>query len=628
MARHTVEGLAALSSAELIRLVLELQRRVEELEASPGLRQAEEPAPPTPALNGAPPKSAPGPLLMGFLEGERLTQEQDTLEYAKPNLERGISRIPANVEAATKLRKELAQVVEGIVLERQNSSPQGSEIGKAWSRLTHSNFFLPDFGAEEPGLAEFVESKLTAPEYQERLEETLALNWVIGRDLGEEHRLRVLRTAADGNCLLHGTLLAMWGLHDTTQVGTSGLSSLRAAMSRIFQEPKFAEPLRKRWTEQIARDSAWQPASQEDKREPRRVEVSEEQLNREWADMVDIAGRPNAFLDSVHVLALAHALRRPIVVLASTTHTDPFGEPLTPVFFRGIYLPMERAPEQCCRQPLLLCFQDAHFMPVVPSATQQSLGVVRVPLADGHGEELPLRFALESELERRWELVEKYMDVERSVTLPLAKVECNIAMLRRNTSHSLVKEMADHTVERYAKRFREEKEKERAERENADTKRKAPEDSQEDAPLVPPKRQKSMGKDAGGAAPNSQESGRAPGLGQELNEPKEGEELDAPVEDKFEVRLPRGSRPGDRTFYNLPKGCTDKDRVDFDVPAGCYENDLVLLTARFKIKGHCIRSLREVTNLSREKAVQLLTVTHGNVERAIQQYFDEGLPDN
>eukprot|EP00971_Amphidinium_carterae_P271728 5391843-Amphidinium_carterae.2 len=33
--------------------------------------------------------------------------------------------------------------------------------------------------------------------------------------------------------------------------------------------------------------------------------------DREWKEMSDIAGRPKMFLDSVHILALAHTLKRP-----------------------------------------------------------------------------------------------------------------------------------------------------------------------------------------------------------------------------------------------------------------------------------------------------------------------------
>ena len=39
---------------------------------------------------------------------------------------------------------------------------------------------------------------------------------------------------SDGNCLLHASLLGIWGLHDYGKVG--GLCSLRAAMCKLIGE--------------------------------------------------------------------------------------------------------------------------------------------------------------------------------------------------------------------------------------------------------------------------------------------------------------------------------------------------------------------------------------------------------
>jgi hypothetical protein len=53
--------------------------------------------------------------------------------------------------------------------------------------------------------------------------------------LGEEHRLHLMHTMSDGNCLLHASLLGIWGVHDKQTVG--GLSSLRAAMCKLLATP-------------------------------------------------------------------------------------------------------------------------------------------------------------------------------------------------------------------------------------------------------------------------------------------------------------------------------------------------------------------------------------------------------
>lgn len=603
--RHTEEELQTWTREQLVKLILDLEARLfpGPEAAEPALQRSDKlaAAPRAPAA-AAPSLCAEGPgrvaaaaLGGGTLLGLKTASAGGAHCNPTPPsfaLRRGVSAVSsANVEAAAKLRTELAQVVESIVLDRQSSSPENGEVGKAWQRLTHSNFFLPHLCEEEPELVEHVHSLLTATEHQEALEEERVINWAIGADLGAEHRLYVLKTASDGNCLLHAALLALWGVHDTQHVGNNGLSCLRAAMSRLFKEPKFAEPMRRRWELQIGQDNSWgaQLPSQGPGRpqEPQNVDVSAEQLNREWAEMVELAGRPNAFLDSVHVLALANALRRPIVILASATQNDAFGAPLTPDFLRGIYLPLERLPEHCCRQPLFLCFRSAHFMPLVPLDASGPASPVKVPLSDSHGEDLPFRFTLKEEHEQKWELAARYLEIEQEVHFPEAGTTCHLALLRREASHPLVEQMARHLVECGRTLLK-----------AGQGKRGAGEQE-----VKPPDLKRSRTEDHG-----------------------EHDEADAPAVSVFNVRLARGTRPGDLTHYRMPEGCTDKERVEFAVPPGCYEGDLVTLTARFNIRGHCIRALREVTNLPRERVVELLAETRGDVEAAAQLHFEEEDP--
>jgi len=71
-------------------------------------------------------------------------------------------------------------------------------------------------------------------------------------------------------------------------------------------------------------------------------------------------------LEEVHVFVLAHVLRRPIVVVAKTMLRGSAGEDLAPIPFGGIYLPLERRPEECKRSPLLLTYDASHFCALVP----------------------------------------------------------------------------------------------------------------------------------------------------------------------------------------------------------------------------------------------------------------------
>lgn len=622
MGRLSEEELRRLSREELVKLVLELQDKAgagPKDAAPPKTRDPTSPtspaSPTSPTSPGASQRHKLQRHVSVQLPGDDEEQEgwvvlpgvdgdgPDAKGKPQPNgeppspqparLERGISKVPANVAAAARLRAELAQALERDLALK----PEG-----VLQRLMHSNFFLPDLRGQASGFHEYILSKLTAPMYQKSLEDSGVLNWCVGKDLDEKHRLHVLWTQSDGNCLLHATLLAMWGLHDTHLVGSSGQSSLRSAMSNLFADPSLAGPMRKRWQLQIARDNAWEPGGDGKNGGSLRIDLSEAQLDREWAEMVEIAGKPNAFLDSVHVLAMAHALRRPIVILASPMQRDPFGVPLTPIFFRGIYLPFECPPERCCRQPLVLCFQDSHFMAVVPLGLPSGgAAEVRLPLADGSGEELPLRFALEEELPQKWRVVETYMDIEKDVQFPSKGVTCNVAAIRQGSAHPLVEDMISQFVERGRSTFD-------SERAAEELKRKGDEEARAR------RRQDQEATDRRLAQELAQQA--------QQQQPQAGEE-DAKVTDRFNVTLPRSSRPGDKSFFTMPQGCTEPERIDFVVPPGSYGGDVIVLTASFKVKGHCIQAVRDVTALPREAAVKLLTKTHGDPNVAAQKHFEK-----
>lgn len=66
------------------------------------------------------------------------------------------------------------------------------------------------------------------------------------------------------------------------------------------------------------------------------------------------------------MLALAHVLKRPIIVIADTVLKDVTGEPFAPIPFGGIYLPLECPSFECHRSPLCLTYDSAHFSALVP----------------------------------------------------------------------------------------------------------------------------------------------------------------------------------------------------------------------------------------------------------------------
>lgn len=59
-------------------------------------------------------------------------------------------------------------------------------------------------------------------------------------------------------------------------------------------------------------------------------------------------------LEEVHVFALAYAIKRPVIVIADVYLRDSVGEPLAPIPFGGIYLPLGCDPKHCLRYVFIL----------------------------------------------------------------------------------------------------------------------------------------------------------------------------------------------------------------------------------------------------------------------------------
>ena len=159
---------------------------------------------------------------------------------------------------------------------------------------------------------------------------------------------------------------------------------------------------------------------------------SEAEWEREWQDVVRFASceerktndAPHAShsyyesLEEIHVFALAHVLRRPIVVLADSYLRNFDGEPIAPVYFGGVYLPLEWSPSKCYKIPLLLAYEASHFAALVAVDWAERDRVVKrkkftffkaktrerhadepllvAPLQSAEGNLLPVRFAIDS----------------------------------------------------------------------------------------------------------------------------------------------------------------------------------------------------------------------------------------
>ncbi|GBP06747.1 OTU domain-containing protein 7B [Eumeta japonica] len=260
-------------------------------------------------------------------------------------------------------------------------------------------FLLPDISVYPPDFRTFIEKDLLETATLVTLEGAAVLNWWRQGRVPAAPRLLPLATSGDGNCLPHAASLAAYGFHDR-------LLALRARIQAVLSG-EAGLPLMKalkrrwRWSEAASLRSAG-------------LRPSEAEWEREWADAVRAASaEPRhhlpaaapyyAGLEQLHVLALAHAMKRPVIVFADVALRDFRGEPIAPIPFGGIYLPVELESTECSRAPLLLAYDAGHFSALVPSEPLPSDGA-RVPLEDAHGNLLPIRFVVDPGEEFRWDM--------------------------------------------------------------------------------------------------------------------------------------------------------------------------------------------------------------------------------
>ena len=120
-------------------------------------------------------------------------------------------------------------------------------------------------------------------------------------------------------------------------------------------------------------------------------------------------------MEEVHVLVLAHVLKRPIVVLANTVLLDIHGQDLAPIYFSGIYLPFEYNPKNCFKSPIVLAYDSSHFSPLLAkdaSAGSKQSKVLKVnlrssaviPLVSPEGQILPIQFLFDPDKDSKEEI--------------------------------------------------------------------------------------------------------------------------------------------------------------------------------------------------------------------------------
>ncbi|KAK6631493.1 hypothetical protein RUM44_006020 [Polyplax serrata] len=321
----------------------------------------------------------------------------DVTDSCCKKLSRGISRATDNVNLVNKARSELGLDFRenGIVC----------NINKHFIETPVFTFTLPDLSIFPDDFRQFLEKDLIEMSSLFSLEQAGRLNWWATN--GVCQRLWPLATTGDGNCLLHAASLGMWGFHDR-------LLTLRKALHEFLSSSDCRDALWRRWRWQLTRLNAeaglvyteeewckeWNSivsmaSSQPRNSSRRRSIIIDKSLNKEVSENATYES-----LEEIHVLALSHVLKRPIVVIADTMLKDVHGEALAPILFGGIYLPLEISPSECHKSPLVLTYDAAHFSALVVMdkemfADKSPHPPAVIPLTDSQHKLLPVQFSVD-----------------------------------------------------------------------------------------------------------------------------------------------------------------------------------------------------------------------------------------
>ncbi|XP_006817899.1 ubiquitin thioesterase ZRANB1-like [Saccoglossus kowalevskii] len=240
---------------------------------------------------------------------------------------------------------------------------------------------------------------------QKELEqESHIINWSMELSERLGSRLYSLWNRTAGDCLLDSVLQATWGIFDQD-------NTLRRALSESLNEGAARFYVRWKDYETIQAENL-------------EYSLDEEQWQQDWAIMLSLASQPGAPLEQTHIFALAHILRRPIIVYGVKFIKSFRGETLGYARFQGVYLPLLWEPGFCWKSPIALGYTRGHFSALVSmdTDTDSNLGagayvdsiddvqVTYLPLTDNEGKLLPVHFIATPEVGTEERLYHDWMD--------------------------------------------------------------------------------------------------------------------------------------------------------------------------------------------------------------------------
>uniref|UniRef100_A0A915J1V5 ubiquitinyl hydrolase 1 n=1 Tax=Romanomermis culicivorax TaxID=13658 RepID=A0A915J1V5_ROMCU len=296
-----------------------------------------------------------------------------------PMTSRRVKKVPCHLspDAAADIRRQVAMSL------RQRKGDMSCYF---FTDLT--TFCLPSSIYElPPSIQERLFDELLDRDVQKELEEEYAIiNWSVEVTERLNSRLFALWNRTAGDCLLDSVLQATWGVFDSE-------NSLRQALSDSLSDAANVFYPRWREFETYTADLL-------------QYTIDEDQFARDWDLILQIASKPGSALEQVHIFALAHIIRRPIIVYGVRIVKSFRGESIDYARFEGLYLPLLWEPSFCWRSPVCLGYTRGHFcglVPIEPEAFDYvSLTKGRefsnqprytyLPLQDADGQMLPLHF--------------------------------------------------------------------------------------------------------------------------------------------------------------------------------------------------------------------------------------------
>uniref|UniRef100_A0A182W866 ubiquitinyl hydrolase 1 n=1 Tax=Anopheles minimus TaxID=112268 RepID=A0A182W866_9DIPT len=348
-----------------------------------------------------------------------MLKKADSIDiFDSKKLERGISRATENVTLVSRARQEFEMDFHAHIHEQNDKNLNFIDT-------PDYTFTLPDLTKYTDDFRKFLEKDLIENSTLNSLETTNRLNWWY--ESGACRKLWPLATTGDGNCLLHAASLAMWGFHDRRL-------TLRRTLHDILSKEEFREALYRRWRFQQTRvnkqagfvfcESEWAKEWEEivaiASPEPRRnskstgpsrrrsllIEKSFDALTGGTSSTLasdrEDENATYESLEEIHVLALAHILRRTIIVVSDVFLRDINGEAFSPIPFGGVYLPFEVPSNECHRAPLLLAYDMAHFSALVAMEASNDSPPALIPLVDETNQLLPIQFCIDPGKDFNW----------------------------------------------------------------------------------------------------------------------------------------------------------------------------------------------------------------------------------